>query len=128
MLVGDVGKPPIASNFSLSNYELQCSPTRELGRPTLNVVAIGLTSGCQCVVEQLDAVLAPEHLAVEHVAGRAERIDLECFFNILLVPLFNALALGVRKEFLCRKSDAIGEHNERLLVGKISLISPYSRK
>src|SRR6476661_10894383 len=95
---------------------------------TLNVVAIGFTSGCQCVVQQLDAVLAPEHLAVEHVAGRAECIDLECFFNILLVSLFNALALGVRKELLCRKSDAIGEHNERLLVGKISLISPHSRK
>ena len=37
------------------------------------------------------SVLAPEQLAVEQVAGRAERIDLECLFNIPLVPLFNAL-------------------------------------
>src|ERR1700722_19078287 len=95
---------------------------------TSNVVAVGFTSGCQCVVQQLDAVLAPEHLAVEHVARGAERIDLQCLLNILLVPLLNVLTPGVGKEFLCRKSDAIGEHHERLLVGKISLISPNPRK
>src|SRR6202046_2386051 len=91
---------------------------------TLNVVAIGFTSGCQCVVQQLDAVLTPEHLAVEHVARRAERIDLQCLLNVLLVPLLNVLTPGVRKELLRRKSYVIGEHHERLLVGKIPLINP----
>ena len=37
---------------------------------------------------------------------------------------FNVLTLGVRKKLLCRKSDAVGEHHQRLLIGKISLISP----
>ena len=35
---------------------------------------------------------------------------------------------ATRKEFLSWKSDAVGEHNERLLVGKISLIGPQCRK
>ena len=93
----------------------------------LNVVAIGLASGCQCVVQQLDAVLAPEHLPVEHVAGRAERIDLECLFNILLVPLFNALALGVRKEFLCRTT-SLETHDHHILPAAQSERTSYGRR
>jgi hypothetical protein len=72
------------------------------------------SSGCQCVVQQLDA-------------GRAERIDLECLFNILLVPLFNALALGVRKEFLCRTT-SLETHDHHILPAAQSERTSYGRR
>src|SRR5574337_1350845 len=80
-------------------------------------------SGAQPALDEIEPVLAPEHLAVDDVAGRAEHAGLERLACVRVELLVRGLAGRLLQPIRCQA--LLGKQLEqRLLVRDVALLGP----
>src|SRR5438270_9127988 len=82
------------------------------------------SSRSQRAVEEVQPVLAPEALAVEHVGRRAEDAEALCLFAVLAVKRLHPLAHLGFLQFLARHAVLVGDRDAHLCIRRIALLGP----
>src|SRR5262245_31039407 len=79
----------------------------------------GLACGPERVLKEIEPVLAPKHLSVEHVAWRTDNFGLDGVLGVLLILGFDLVALSLSQEFCARKLHGISNRDQRRVVREI---------
>src|SRR5215471_3645511 len=90
----------------------------------LRVRSKGLACGPERVLKEIESVLAPKHLSVEHIAWRTDNLGLDSVPGVLLVLGFDLLALSLSHKFCARKVHGISNRNQRRVDREILVLFP----
>src|SRR3974390_1376368 len=97
-------------------------------KAALDLRTIGGATRLQRVDQQFEAILPPEHHALQHIGGRTEDVGRKCILAVLFINLADLVSSRALHQLLARKGGIVGQLDQRPRVREVDLVFPYCSK